>query len=60
MTTDDAATHRNGAATSEFETRLTDLLLTSFADGADVAGHWRIETPTGSVPDWSIEIICEE
>ncbi len=60
MTTDDAATHRNESATHEFETQLTDLLLTAFADGADIAGRWRIETPTGSVPDWTIEIVCEE
>ena len=59
MTTDDTANaSRSALRTSEFEEQLTDLILTAFAEGADVAGHWRIETPTDSVPDRTIEITC--
>ncbi len=42
--------------TSDFESRLTDLLLTALAGGAETGGHWGIETASNSVLDWSVEI----
>jgi hypothetical protein len=55
MTTDEPPTPPQ-TSISDFESRLTDLLLTAFADGAEIEGYWRIETAPNSVPDWSVEI----